>query len=124
MALGIHGISWILPGVVLGARIIAHRRTRFPLSSVPLVILVCWIPLSLTMIPPSGLPLFTYRWLLWVGCLTTFVWVLNVDESMVPSQRLVDWLAALWITLVAFGYLATLLPELAAPSPSAIWSAP
>ncbi len=117
MALGIHGISWILPGVVLGARIIAHRRTRFPLSSVPLVILVCWIPLSLTMIPPSGLPLFTYRWLLWVGCLTTFVWVLNVDESMVPSQRLVDWLAALWITLVAFGYLATLLPELAAPSP-------
>jgi O-antigen ligase len=117
MAVGLHGLSWMLPGLVFGARILSHRPTRFPLSSLPLVVLVCWIPLSATVIPPSGLPLFTYRWLLWVGCLATFVWLVNVDERVVPSHRIVDWLAALWITLVVFGYFATLLPDLASPSP-------
>ena len=72
MAVGLHGLSWMLPGLVFGARILSHRPTRFPLSSLPLVVLVCWIPLSATVIPPSGLPLFTYRWLLWVGCLAKF----------------------------------------------------
>lgn len=124
MALGVHGLSWALPGVVFGARILSHRGTRFPLSSLPLALLVCWIPLSASVIPPSGLPLFTYRWLLWVGCLAVFVWLVNVDERVVPSDRIVDWLAALWITLVAFGYLATLLPDLATPSPLGIGLGP
>ena len=80
--------------------------------------------LSVTVIPPSGLPLVTYRWLLWAGCLAVFVWLVNVDEKLVPSMRIVDWLAALWITLVAFGYLATLLPNLATPSPLGIMVGP
>jgi hypothetical protein len=117
MALGVHGLSWMLPGAVFGLRILSHRGTRFPLSSLPLAVLVCWIPLSISVLPPSGLPLFTYRWLLWVGCLAVFVWLVNVDERVVPSHRIVDWLAALWITLVAFGYLATVLPDLATRSP-------
>ena len=124
MAVGIHVISWMLPGLVFGSRILAHRGTRFPRSSIPLVILVGWITLSVTVIPPSGLPLFTYRWLLWAGCLAVFVWLVNVDERVVPSDTVVDWLAALWITLVAFGYLATLLPNLATPSPLGILVGP
>lgn len=124
MAVGIHGISWMLPGLVFGSRILAHRGTRFPRSSIPLVILVGWITLSVTVIPPSGLPLFTYRWLLWAGCLAVFVWLVNVDERVVPSDTVVDWLAALWITLVAFGYLATLLPNLATLSPLGILVGP
>jgi hypothetical protein len=47
-----------------------------------------------------------------------------VDERVVPSDTVVDWLAALWITLVAFGYLATLLPNLATPSPLGILVGP
>jgi O-antigen ligase len=124
MFFGIHGLSWTLPGLVFGLRILLHRDTRFPFSSLPLLLLVLWIPLSITVIPPSGLPLFTYRWLLFAGCLTTFVWLVNVDEAVVPSERIVDWLAALWITLVAFGYLATLLPSLATASPMGILLGP
>ncbi len=124
MFVGIHGLAWALPGLVFGVRIARHREARFPLSSVPLLVLVCWIPLSTTVIPPSGLPLFTYRWLLFAGCLTTFVWLANVSEATVPTERIVDWLAALWITLVAFGYLATLLPNLITASPVGILLGP
>ena len=124
MAVGVHGLSWMLPGAVFGVRLLRHRDTRFPASSIPLILLVAWIPLSISVIPVSGLPLFTYRWLLFAGCLTSFVWLVNVDEKLVPSMRIVDWLAALWITLVAFGYLATLLPNLATPSPLGIMVGP
>lgn len=124
MVFGVHGLAWTLPGLVFGARILWHRESRFPMSSLPLVALVCWIPLSTTMIPPSGLPLFTYRWLLFVGCLTTFIWVVNVNERVVPSERIVDWLAGLWITLVVLGYLATLFPNLIMASPLGVLLGP
>ena len=117
LVIGIHGLTWTLPGLVFGARILTHRDTRFPRSAIPLMLLVAWIPLSATVISPAGLPLFTYRYLLFVGCLTSFIWIVNVSEERVPSEKIIDWLAALWITLVVFGYLATLLPTLITPSP-------
>lgn len=117
MFFGFHGLAWALPGLVLGARILTHKGTRFPRSAIPLMLLVAWIPLSATVISTSGLPLFTYRYLLFVGCLTSFIWLVNVSEEKVPSERIIDWLAALWITLVVFGYLAVLLPNLITPSP-------
>lgn len=120
MLFGLHGLAWTLPALVFGSRIIRHRETRFPASSLPLIALVCWIPLSTSVIPPSGLPLFTYRWLLFVGCLTTFVWLANVSERVVPSERIVDWMAGLWITLVVLGYLATIFPDLIMASPLGI----
>lgn len=117
MLFGLHGLAWTLPAVVFGTRMLAHRETLYSWSSVPLIGLVLWIPLSISVIPPSGIPLFTYRWLLFAGCLTTFVWLVNVSEEAVPSERIVRWLAGLWITLVVFGYLATIFPSLIMASP-------
>lgn len=124
MFFGVHGLSWTLPGLIFGLRILLHRQTRFPLSSLPLVALVCWIPLSMSVIPPSGYPLFAYRWLLFAGCLTVFVWLVNVSEHKVPTERIVDWLAGLWITLVVLGYLATIFPDLIMASPLGILLGP
>jgi hypothetical protein len=117
-AAGFHGIAWMFPALVFGARILANPSTRFPRSSVPLVLLVAWILLSASMLPSSSnLPLFLYRWSLFAGCLAAFVWLVNVREDVVPSRRIVDWLAAMWICLVVFGYVATVLPHLITTSP-------
>jgi hypothetical protein len=116
-AVGVHGIAWLAPALVLGARVLATPSVRFPRSSIPLVAFVGWSLLSLSTIDPGDLPIFFYRWLLFAGALAVFVWLVNVSEEAVPTARVVDWLAAMWICLMVFGYLATLFPNLIVPSP-------
>lgn len=114
---GVHGVVWPITAVVLAGRVLLHRETRLPWSTVPLVIFVCWIPLSFSVVSPDALPIFSYRFTLFLGCLAAVVWVANVSEAAVPTQRIVDWLAALWICSIAFGYLAQVLPGLDMASP-------
>ena len=116
--IGIQGFVWCLPAVVLGARILSDRTVRFPRSSIPLVVFLAWILLSMAMIGTgSGYLLFVYRWLLFAGALTSLVWLVNVSEERVRSMQIYDWLAALWICLVVFGYLGVLFPEFVQKSP-------
>ncbi|CAN5618296.1 hypothetical protein BH10ACT1_BH10ACT1_35830 [soil metagenome] len=114
---GVHGVVWPIVAFVLAGRVLLHRGTRFPWSTVPLVLFVCWIPLSFVMASPDALPIFTYRFSLFLGCLAAVIWVANISEETLPTQRIVDWLAALWICTIAFGYLAQVLPHLDMPSP-------
>lgn len=116
--IGIQGFVWCLPAVVLGSRILSDRNVRFPRSSIPLVVFLGWILLSMAMIGTgSGYLLFLYRWLLFAGALTSLVWLVNVSEERVRSMQIYDWLAALWICLIAFGYLGVLFPEFVQKSP-------
>jgi hypothetical protein len=116
--IGIHGFVWCLPALVFGLRIASDRDVRFPRSSLPLIVFLGWILLSLSVVPTgSGYLLFGYRWLLFAGALTTLVWLVNVPEERVPSSQVVDWLAVLWICLVVFGYLGVLMPEFVQKSP-------
>lgn len=116
--IGLHGFVWCLPAVVFGARILADRSTRFPPSSILLVAFLGWILLSISVLTSgNGLVLFTYRWLLFAGALATLVWLINVPESSVPTNQVVDWMAALWIALVVLGMGGILLPNLATASP-------
>jgi hypothetical protein len=122
---GVQGVVWCLPGIVLGARILSDRNVRFPKSSIPLILFLGWILLSLAMIDGgSGVLLFGYRWLLFAGALTTLVWLVNVPDERVPSMRIIDWLAVLWICLVVFGYLGVLFPEFVQKSPFQILLGP
>lgn len=116
--LGLQGVVWALPGLVLGVRIVSDRTVRFPRSTLPLIGFLGWIILSATMIGKgSGYLLFGYRWLLFAGALTTLVWLTNVPRDRVPSDRIVDWLASLWIALVVFGFLGVLFPTFVQESP-------
>lgn len=121
---GLQGLAWPLVAVVLAGRLLVHRGTRIPWSMVPLVIFVCWAPLSFSASPVSGLPIFTYRWLLFVGCLALAVWIVNIDRGTLPTQQIVDWMAALWIATIAFGYLAQVLQTLDMPSPMSLLMGP
>ena len=119
-ALGLHGLAFNLPALVFGARIIARRNTRFPRSTIPLIAFCGWALLSLSQAQFSSIPVFAYRWTLFVGCLTTLVWVVNVSEDRVPTRKLVDWLALLWITMIGFGYLGQVLGDFSTASPTTL----
>lgn len=116
-AFGFHGLAWPFVAVVVALRLVRHTGTRVPWSAVPLVVFLGWSLLSASMISPDGLAMFSYRWLLFLGALAALVWVVNIDEAALPTRRIVDWLAALWVASVAFGYLAQVLPNLQMPSP-------
>lgn len=116
--LGIHGVAWPAASLVLGVRILANPKTRFPRTSIPLLILVCWMLLSIAMLRgPGSLPVYLYRWTLFLGCLTTLVWLVNVSREAVPTNRIVDWLAVTWICLILGAYLAPLLSDVIVTSP-------
>lgn len=115
---GLQGFIWCLPALVLGARILADRDVRFPRTTLPLVVFLGWIVLSLSVIGTgTGVLLFAYRWLLFAGILACLVWLANVARERVPSDQIVDWLGLLWIWLVVFGYLGIAMPNLDMPSP-------
>ena len=63
------------------------------------------------------MPVFLYRYLIWVSTLVVFVWLCNTSTRKVPTDRIVDMLAALWIVLIGFGFLAIAMPSLAIASP-------
>jgi hypothetical protein len=116
--LGLHGLVWSVPGLVLGARLLSNRNTRFPRTSILLVVFLGWTLLSATMLTSgSGYLLFAYRWTLFAGALATLVWLVNEPEERVSSDQVVDWLAALWIILVAFGFLGIMFPHFSMLSP-------
>ena len=117
---GVHGVVWPIAAIVLSLRVLLHGETRFPWSTVPLVLFVCWIPLSFSVLSLDALPIFAYRFSLFLGCLAAVVWVTNISEEQLPTSRIVDWLAALWITTIAFGYLAQVLPHVDMGSPFSI----
>ncbi len=59
--------------------------------------------------------MFTYRWLIWVSTVVAMLWICNTSTRRVPTKRIVDLLAAVWIVLIFFGYLALLFPTTVAP---------
>jgi hypothetical protein len=116
--LGLAALVWILPVVAFGIPLLLRPSLRVPGMVLPLVALAAWIPLSIVQLPDTtAVPVFLYRWLLWVAAVAALVWVCNTTTAQVPTRRIVDMLAALWIVLIGFGYLAILMPTFSAPSP-------
>lgn len=120
---GLHGLAWSLPGIVFGVQVVAMRMW-FPPRAAWLLLFCGWALLSATLLPPAEYPLFAYRWLLFAGTLTALIWVINHPERLMSTDRLVGWLAALWIVMIAFGYLALVLPALDARSPFQVLTGP
>lgn len=115
---GMHGLIWPLVAVVLTLRVLTHRESRFPWLTAPLFVFVGWALLSYAAAPASSLPIFIYRWLLFLGTLATCVWVANIHRQKVSSEQVVNWLSWLWIWTIAFGYVAQVFPAFSMASPT------
>ncbi len=115
--LGLSAVVWILPAFAFGIPMLLRPSLRVPGMILPLAAIAVWVPLTALELPGAGsVPVFFYRWMLWVSTVVAMLWLCNTPTRRVPTQRIVDLLAFLWIVLVAFGYLAILLPSFAAPS--------
>ncbi len=115
--LGVSALVWVLPGVIFGLALYRSRSVTMPSAALPLVALTVWALLTVVQLADLGsLPLFLYRWMVWASTLAIALWLVNDVSARIPTRRVVDLLAALWIVLVAFGYLALLFPHVAVPS--------
>ena len=116
--LGLGAVVWLAPAVALLALAVRRRSLHVPTSALPLVTFALWIPITAIAVHGAGsFAVFVYRWLLWVAVLGAFLWLCNTSERRVPTARVIDLLASLWIVLVGFGYLAILFPYVSVASP-------
>jgi O-antigen ligase len=115
--LGFSAGLWVLPAFAFGIPLLLRPSLRVPGMVLPLVALAAWIPLTSLELPGmGGMPVFLYRWLLWVSAVAALLWLCNTSPERVSTARIVDMLAALWIVLIGFGYLAILMPTFTQPS--------
>lgn len=115
--LGFAAVVWIIPAFVFGIPLAMRRSLRLPGMILPFTALAVWIPLTSVQLSSfNAVPVFLYRWLLWVAAVATFVWICNTTTRQISTERIVRMFGALWIVLVGFGYLAILLPRFEAPS--------
>lgn len=116
--LGLGAVVWLAPALALGGLVLRQRSIRVPWSALPLIGLILWIPVTVVSVGGAGsVAVFVYRWLLWVAMLGALLWMCNTSERRVPTARVVDLLASLWVVLVGFGYLALVFPYVAVASP-------
>ncbi len=116
--LGFSALTWIVPALAFGIPMVMRRSLRVPGMIVPFALFVAWIPISaLALSGLNAMPVFVYRYLIWVSTLVVFLWLCNTSTRRVSTARIVDMLAALWIVLVGFGFLAIAFSHLAVPSP-------
>jgi O-antigen ligase len=114
---GVSALVWVVPGVVFGLALYRSRSVAIPSAALPLAALAAWTLVTVVRLSGVGsVPLFLYRWLLWGSALATFLWLVNPVSVRVSTRRVVDLLAALWIVLLGFGFLALLFPHVEAPS--------
>jgi polysaccharide biosynthesis protein PslJ len=116
--LGLHALVWVVPAVVFGLHLLLRREPiEVPRSAIPLMLLVAWIPIPLLQLEAGQVPLALFRFLVFLSPLLCFLWLVNQSEVSVPTVRIVRLLSILWVTLIAFGFLAILFPHFSAPSP-------
>lgn len=103
---GAQGLVWALPGAVLGTRLLLARRVRVPRAALLLGAFCALALLGVLQVRGIGAVVFGYRWLLFAGALCAEVWLFTVSVTTVPTERVVRWIASLWLWVVAFGWLA------------------
>jgi len=121
--LGLQGLAWALPGLVLGAGAL-RSRAAIPRRAAWLVLFCGWVLLGASMLRPAEYPLFLFRWFLFAGTLACLVWIVNASEGQLSTDRLVAWLAALWIVMVVFGFFALAFPAFDVRSPFQLVAGP
>jgi hypothetical protein len=110
-AVGLQGLAWVLPFLVFGLGVLARPQTRIPKGVGWLILVVGWTALSGLQIRGAGsLMLFAYRWSLFAGTLGCVLWLANLPEHLLPSNRVERWLALGWIWLMLFGVVAVISP--------------
>ncbi|MCU1351910.1 MAG: hypothetical protein JWM05_1119 [Acidimicrobiales bacterium] len=114
---GFQGLAWGLPCLILGPMLLRRSSVRIPRSALWLALFCGWALLAVLQLSGKNIGVFSYRWTVFASALVCLLWVANRDGDQLPTERLVGWLAALWIVVVAFGYLAMVAPHVDTASP-------
>lgn len=118
-ALGIGAFMWILMGLAMAVQLSARRGLHVPKGFGWWLLYVFWVGVSFLGLAHENTGIFyQYRLLSFLAVTVAFVWVYNADPQVVPTRRLVGYLATMWLITVAGGWLGVLMPSGGFTSPA------
>lgn len=118
--LGVGDVSWTIVGVVMAFYLLRFGRPRVPAGFGIVLLFLVWVGLSVIAIDTfSRLLGFGFRYAQYISLAIVFVYVYNARRSL-PLDRLLGFLSAFWIWMVAGGYLGLLFPSTTIRTPLAM----
>jgi hypothetical protein len=120
-ALGLSSVIWILLAVPMLAWLLARGRVRVPKGFGLWLAFLFWMLLSATQLDEARRwYAFSYRAVLYLSMTVLFIYVYNLPRSAVPARRIVLALTLFWATVIGFGFLALVMPEVRLTTPASM----
>ncbi|HLY89504.1 MAG TPA: hypothetical protein VKQ27_11025, partial [Acetobacteraceae bacterium] len=116
--LGLGSFIWILLAAPMFAHLLMTRSWRAPRGFILWLFFLLWVLLSAVGLQTTG-NAFTYlfRTGAYVAAGLGFLYLVNVDEKDLPTDKILVALTVFWIVIVGGGFLALAIPHFSFSSP-------
>ena len=117
--LGLGGFIWVILAAPMLAHLIMARTWRVPRGFIIWLFFLGWIGLSAIEIS-KGNNWFTYayRAASYLAATVVFIYVINIDEKVLPTRRILNALTVFWAVIVVGGFAAMAAPHLSFSTPT------
>jgi hypothetical protein len=117
--LGLGGFIWVILAAPMLAHLIMARTWRVPRGFIIWLFFLGWIGLSAIEIS-KGTNWFTYayRAASYLAATVVFIYVINIDEKVLPTRRILNALTVFWTVIVVGGFAAMAAPHLSFSTPT------
>ncbi len=117
--LGLGGFIWVILAAPMLAHLIMTRTWRVPRGFMIWLFFLGWIGLSAIQIS-KGSNWFTYGYRLssYLAATVVFIYVLNLDEKVLPTRRIINALTVFWAVIVVGGFAAMADPKFSFSTPT------
>ena len=111
--LGMQAFIWPLLAVPMATWLLRRRSVRVPRATGLLLLFLAWVLLSALQLDNGRqLLAFGYRFALYSSAVILLVFVTNLDRRQLPTHRLTQAVAFLWVVTVLGGFAGLALPGL------------
>jgi hypothetical protein len=118
--LGVRDFAWVIAAVPMVAGLARLSAVRTPPGFGLWLLFLTWVLMSVIQIDNADRLLgFVYRGLLYASATVVLLYVYNVALQGTPWRRVTGAMTALWIVVVAGGFLALLFPDVTIMTPAA-----
>ena len=105
-ALGLGGFIWPLLAIPMLGSLLVMDKLAIPRGLGLWILFLMWVAVTATQLDEaSRVIVFVYRFSLYAGAGIVFLYVYNAPPSLLPSRRVARILMAMWVLVVAGGFL-------------------
>lgn len=110
-ALGFGVFIWMVMALAMAAQLATRRGLRVPKGFGIWLLYLFWVGASAINLKSSVPFAYGFRVLTYLSCTVVFLWVYNADPRVVPTRRIVGYLATFWLITVGGGWLGVVVPN-------------